>query len=378
MQNMKKAVLLLILLTSLAACSEEAPPLPQNEPRPVKVYTVPKAEQWENRRLPGKVLASQKVDLAFRVAGELQQLPVNAGDKVTQGQVVAQLDTRDFQVALKEAQSRLAGAKASLHEAQLNLQRNKDLLEKDVISKSAYDNALSTYENAKAQTLSLEEQVHQATLQLDYTTLAAPFDGLVATKYVKNFQTVQAQEPIIRLEDISEIDIEVDIPEFIWARASRNKRSGAPKATVSFSALPEYKFPVTLKEYETRANPQTQTYSVTLTMPQPEDFDIFPGMTAEVEGFLPKEDGNGGLYIPVQAVFGGVGDKQYAWIVQQPELKVTKAEVTSGSLTDTSIEVLTGVEPGQMVVIAGIQELQEGQQVRIFNPDTAPVQGETP
>ncbi len=358
----------LLITLSLAAC-EERQGLVEAEPvtRPAKLYTVPSPELWENRTFPGKVAASEKVELAFRVGGQVVELPVNEGDRVEAGDLLAKLDEKDFLASLNEIRSRITGAQATVQEAKLNFERSEELLQQDVISRSAYDQALSTYENARASLGSLQEQARQAALNLEYATLRAPFAGVIAEVFIKNFQNVQAQEPVLRLEDLSNIDILVEIPEFVWARITqRDDKGRTPPAVANFATLPDRNFILQLKEYQTRANPQTQTYTVTLTMPQPNELEVYPGMTAEITGFLPK--GATEVAVPVEAVFGGPEGGQFVWLVAMDTMSVMEQPVETGRLAGGFITIVSGLEPGETVVAAGVHSLQPGQTVRPLEP----------
>lgn len=359
-----RGVSVFVLAVLLAACSspEEAP-----QPRvfkPVKVMTVGEREAGITRAFPGVVVAGDSVDLGFRVAGQLAEFPVKEGQQVKEGAIIAKLDKRDYLTSLHNLESRLGGARASLNEARLNFQRNAQLLKSDTISKSAYDTAKARYENAVSELESLEQQIRQARQNVQYTELHAPFSGTIGTKYVNNYENVQVQQAIVRLQNLDTLDVEVEIPEFVFVLFKNYKGAPTPPV-VRFSAYPDREFIAHLKEYRTVPNAQTQTYTVTMTLEKPEGLSLQPGMTAEVQGKLPPTVSTDGFFVPVTAVFGGEGQTRYVWVLDE-DMTVHSKPVVTGEMQDSDIIISSGLASGQRIVTAGVHYLQEGQQVRIL------------
>lgn len=356
---------LLAALLVLPGCGEDRREQKGEVVRPVKTFTVKEKEQYIRLVYPGRVEASSKVDLAFRVGGQIVSLPVNMGDRVAKGQVIARLDQQDFLTKVRDLQSRLQGAEASNKEAQRNFRRSETLFQEDIISKSAYDSALAESQNAEAAVKSLEQQLKQAQQDLEYATLAAPFAGTIAVKHVENHQTVQAQQPIVSLEDLSALDIVVDVPEYVWSLIHKRDKEDPERLgpVATFAVYPGREFPLRFKEYETKANPQTQTYAVTLTMDEPEDVNILPGMTAEVTGFIRGNGSSTGHAVPLPAVAADEAGEPYVWVVGD-DMTVSRRKVHVGTVGEDSIMVTHGLEPGETIAAAGAHYLAEGQKVR--------------
>ncbi len=358
-------VMLVCVCLLLTACSDDekkaAPPVV----KPVKAMVVGEHEAGAHRAFPGTVVAGDSVDLAFRLSGQLQDLPVREGQHVRAGDVVARLDPTDYQTALRNVESQLLGARATLAEAKLNFERNSKLLESDTISHAAYDSAKATYGNAVAAVEALEQQQKQARLNLQYTELVAPYAGSIAAKYVKNFETVQAQEPVVRLENPATLDVEVEIPEFVYVLYTNLKNGSAVLPMVSFDAFPGREFPARLKEYRTVPNAQTRTYTVTMTIEKPQDIALQPGMTAEVHGKLPATAETRGFLLPASAVHGD-SDSSFAVWTLDGNGTVHRRAVTVGEMQGNEIFVTSGLEGGEQVITAGVHFLHEGQAVRVL------------
>lgn len=355
-----------LALFALAGCGEkkeEAPPVV----RPVKIIEVGEIEAGLARAFPGKVVANTTVELAFRVPGQISVWPIKEGQEMKEGEVVAQLDQRDYKAALDRSRAQYSGAVATRKEAYANFQRAEQLLPSGAIARATYDEMKATYENARARESSIAQEIRKARLDLEYTTLKAPFDGVVSAKYVENFENVNAQQPVIKYEDIDSIDIVIEIPEFIWGRIAKTVNAGQQAATsviAYFDAHPDRGYAVTLKEYQTTANPETQTYSVTLTMEQPDDFKAFPGMTAKVEADLDLVETEG-FTLPIQAVFGGNDGSKFVWVVTD-EMTVKAVPVETGEMAGIGISISKGLQGGEKVVVAGVNSLQPDSKVSIL------------
>ncbi len=163
------------------------------------------------------------------------------------------------------------------------------------------------------------------------------------------------------LQDVSEIEILIDVPELVMARATR----GDAKAVAEFEAVPGQEYELTLKEYSTEADPRTQTYRLVLTMPAPEGVNILPGMTANVHGSKPPGDAGDRFVIPAIAVFGDESGSSNVWVVDQESMTVRRRKVTTGDLTGTdSIQIVDGLQSDEMIAVSGISQLREGMKIR--------------
>ncbi|WP_147819776.1 efflux RND transporter periplasmic adaptor subunit [Salidesulfovibrio onnuriiensis] len=183
-----------VLALSIVGCGGKEE-LRKEAVRPVRMLTVGSAENMSTRRFPGKVEASGRVELAFEVAGKVVKLPIISGQEIREGELVAQLDDRDFKAKLTSALSRANKAKA-------DLARYEQLLKEEVVSRSAYDQIKKDYDVARA-----DADIARKALQ--DTEILAPFSGVIGDKFVENFQNVQAKQPIATLQNDAVIEIGV-------------------------------------------------------------------------------------------------------------------------------------------------------------------------
>lgn len=333
--------------------------------RPIKVYEIPGAVSFSQRNFPGRAKATQEIDLAFRVAGPLIEFPVNVGDKVEAGEVIARIDPRDFEVNVKSAQGKLDNAIAASRRAQSEYQRELNILSQDpgATSKTAVDRKREQRDKARADIKSLEANLDSAKDQLKYTYLKSPFDGNVVSTFVENFENVQAKQRILRILDDSKIEMVVNIPETMISLAPY-----VENVLVEFDTFPGIKIPAIVKEISTEASETTRTFPVTLIMDQPEGTRILPGMAGKAGGTIPKDKSikTFGIEVPITSVFTdeASGDT-FVWIVDKSDSIVHKRKIETGEVTDKGIQVLSGLKEGELIASAGVHYLFEGQKVKL-------------
>jgi RND family efflux transporter MFP subunit len=361
------AMLATLVLSSLAGCGK---PEPEREIiRPVRAVQVSDMGGLQRRGFPGRAQATQEIDLAFRVGGPLITRPVNVGDAVEEGDVVARIDPRDFEVNLRNSQAQLAEAQAALERAESDFRRQRSIFKQDpgATSQTAVDRAREARDRAAANVDSLEASVTTAQDQLDDTHLRAPFEGTVVATYVENFQNVRQKQPIVRILDTSHIEMVVNIPENMISMASL-----VETVLLQFDAFPGREFEGRIKEIGREATQTTRTFPVTLIMEQPEDIKILPGMagTARVgKSELSDEELRRGLGVPVSAVFTpDTGTSSFVWVIEPTEGDLGVLErraVQTGEMTRLGVLVTEGLSAGELVVTAGVHSVREGQTVRI-------------
>lgn len=414
----RRSVPLVVVATISTLVGCDRPPLPTPGVRPVRVMRVQDVSVLSDRSLPGRARATQEVNLAFRVAGPLVELSVNVGDDVKQGDTIARIDPRDFQVDYRGAEANLAAARAALKAMQIgarpeeieqlraavqkaeatlrlatnDLARARPLVESRTISRAEYDQYVEAQAQAEAglrhaseelrigergarpedieakeaEIRSLEAAATAAKNQWVYSYLRAPFDGNVVAKYVENFENVQAKQPIVRLLDASRIEMVVSVPE-----SAISLVPFVTDVTCVFDAFPNVKVPAEVKEIGTEASRTTRTYPVNLIMDQPRDVRILPGMAGQATGRVvpPKNAASGGIEIPASAVFERDA-KSFVWIIESTDGKQGQAslrEVTLGELSARGLRIVEGINPGELIATAGVNFLEEGQTVRIVD-----------
>ncbi len=308
--------------------------------------------QVENtRQYPGSVKACKETRLAFRVGGPLIQVNVKAGDQVKKKDTLMQIDPQDFKDRILVLDAQLSGALAQLDNARQDFQRMKQLFDEKVIPQADFDHAGTGRNTAEAAVKAIRAQLKIARHQLDYTTLKAPYDGIITQTHIENFEMVAPGQVMVGLHDISNLEININVPE---NEIINHPLVPGQRAGVRFPSLGQKQFPVTLKEWKTTADKATRTYGTTFTMPRPQGIQIFPGMTAEVE-WPGSKNNDQTLTIPAKAVINDSTGKAHVWLFDSTTSMASKTPVTLGTLCGTSrIVVESGLMPGDLIVTDGV------------------------
>jgi RND family efflux transporter MFP subunit len=365
------------------------------------------------RTFPGKIDSSKRVELAFQVPGLLVKVPVKEGQKVTKGEIIAQLRQDEFQARLKALQGQLDQARAALRalqsgerpeqiqrldaqvraaesrmvNARTEFDRNTRLIRSGAVareelqrSETAYRVAREEFQAARqsrekgttaraedidaqeALVRGLEGQVVEANIHLQDSTLHAPYDGVIAQRFVEQGQNIRANAPVVKFQDVDEIDVAVDVPETVMAADLRS--ADIVEMVAEFSGAPGLQFPVEIREVAQRADPVTQTFRVRAAMRAPPDVSLLPGMTARVTITYRRASILGSrTLVPVAAVLKDSTGEQVAWVIG-PEGTVTRRPVKLGEATGGQIEVVEGLQPGDRIAVAGVTFLRDGMRVR--------------
>ena len=156
------------------------------------------------------------------------------------------------------------------------------------------------------------------------------------------------------------------MPEIMWVRAFSEGANETTRNVARFESLPGKTFPLRLKEFQTKADPGTQTYKVTLTLDNAEQSGVYPGMTAEISGELQGSAKDTSVSVPFHAVTGTAQGEKSVWIVND-DRTVSRRVVEIGRISDLGMALVTsGLAPGEILVVSGVNYLHEGQKVKII------------
>jgi RND family efflux transporter MFP subunit len=296
--------------------------------------------------------------MAFRVSGKLVEFPANRGILVQQGDLLARLDPADYQSVVNQTQ-----AQYDLSVAQFK--RAAELIDRQMVSQAEY-------EQREAMMKVRKSNLTHAQNDLEYTRLIAPFDGVVARRMAENFENVTTGQVVLILQTKKMIDVIVDVPESIVSRVERVRDDRELKTVqIRFGSASDRHYTAHYKEHETNADPATLTFKVTFSLPTPEDLNVLPGMSATViadlSGLFAGE--TAATLVPIEAVFSAEdqpldADLRQVWIVDPDSMRTSRRDVRVGQLTGQNIAILEGLEPGELIVSAGVNAVQEGMWVR--------------
>lgn len=346
-----------MLAGAVTACSQdEAPPLAESKAiKPVRTMTV-SLGATVRRSFSGVVDAIKTAELGFRVSGELKSIDIKEGDEVNKGAILARLDDTDFKIELSAAQAEFDRAKSEFDRAQ-------NLITKGAISQTDFDQLKASKSNAEA-------QLESAKQNLKYTILKAPFSGVIAKRYVSNFEKVSSTEKVAAIQDISAFEIKIDIPESFMITIKREEDEKEREVYAVFDGNQSKRYPLKFKEVSTRADQNTQTYTVKFIMEKPEDINVLPGMSAKIFTVENNDDGlNHDVYVPAHSVLEDSSGR-FVYVVNlenNVQGKVDRRSVVVGALNENGIQVVQGLEEGDQVITAGMSKVSSGLLVKLMN-----------
>ena len=322
----------------LAACSAEpaptgAPPLPVLDSFVVGAPTAGDGRAWD-----GVVEAVQQADLAAQTAGRVASVAVDAGDRVRSGQVLLRLTAVEQQAGASAARAQLRANEAAAAEAEANYARYESLGQRQYVSRLQLDQARAARDAAVANRDAARAQLAQAAQQADYTTVRAPFDGLVSARRVEPGESVVPGRALLSMHAPDALRIEVALPQTAAAAVRRaaaaevvlgdGRRIAATRVTV---------FPA--------ADAATHTVSVRVDLPTLDDAPA-PGTTAKVLFPIATGAGPAPMRIPRSAVVQR-GELSAAYVLDGPRLALRQLRL--GGERGTQVEVLSGLKPGDRV-----------------------------
>ncbi len=338
----------LLLLSVLSGCAEQEPPSANKEVvRPAQIMDVEAANALSGLRFPGRVRAVQRAELAFNLPGRVVELPVQEGQLIEKDALVAQLDSANFDIQLASTEAEFAKARTDYNRVEQIWKQSQ------AVAKAEVDQKHTAMEVARAYYLSAKKDVED-------TRLTAPFAGVVAKRHVENFSNVQAKEPIVSLQDTSNLEIVINVSERV-VRTEPKQLAG----NALFADHPNQPLPVTLKSFSTQADARTQSYEVVLTLEPGYTIKVLPGMSVEVQ---PRQNGVDGaphqVMVPLNAIVSSANGDTNVWLVDRETSRVSLQVVTLGNVQGADVVVLSGLQGNERIVTAGVNQLREGIQVR--------------
>lgn len=350
--------LMATFIALLMGCKEEEKQVVKEPIRPVEFYTVVSTSSLYTQNFPALVEPSNETDLSFRVSGEVIEVNVVAGTILKKGDIVAKLDPTDYKVKVDKAQ-------AQYDLASKTFMRQERMLALELTSQADYDLVLAQMNLAKA-------ELQSARNNLKYTVLKAPYNGLVSKLEVDNRQVVGASQTVVSFHAEDGIDISFQLPESILSRINIDAQKYKP--LVSFTSAPQLKnqtFRASFKEMDQTPDPKSRSYTVVITMSNPSEIPIVPGMTANVQIELDQIlDGlEPYVLVPVESVFSppksDPAKKEYAvWLIDPETMTTHQKMVTISGLKDQGVKVTSGLEEGDIIAAAGVHSLLENTKVR--------------
>jgi membrane fusion protein, multidrug efflux system len=344
----------------LSACSKPVPPV---EPvRAVKVSTVGLADMQSGSEFSGEVRPRIESRLGFRVAGKLIRRPVELGQTVKAGQLLAQLDPQDYQLAATAASAQLSAAATNRDLALADYKRYKDLRDQNFISGAELERRDATLNAAQAQWNQAKAQMSSQGNQAAYTSLTADVAGVVTAISAEPGQVVAAGTPVVQIAQDGPRDVVFSVPEDKVALMQHGSAVDV-KVWASKSVLK-----ATVREVAASADPVTRTYLVKVAL---EGKDTLPlGSTVSVVPQALDRAGVQVIKLPTSALVQS-GKATAVWVVEPASMTVKLQPIEVATADGNAVVVASGLQPGMQVVTAGVHVLSPGQKISIYKPKVA-------
>jgi membrane fusion protein, multidrug efflux system len=351
-----------LVATAVACSKKEAPPPPPPE---VLVAEVVQKDVPIYIELVGSTLGSEDVEIRSRVEGYLVSINFTEGSLVRKGQLLYKIDPQPFLVAIDQAKANLATAQAGLEKTNNDVARYKPLFEKQAVSKQELDNALSAQQAARAQVDARNAAVAQAQLDLGYTNIASPVDGVIGTTQKKVGSLVGRGETVLNtVSQLNPILFRCAIAEAEYLRLARRgadrDKSLEKKFGVELILADGTVFPHKgrLDAIERAVDPTTGTLTGQFRFPNPEDI-LRPGQYGKAR--LVTDVKEGAVLVPQLAVQEIQG--LYSVMVVKPDATVEQRMVKAGERVGNLWIIDSGVKPGEKVIVEGLQKVKPGVKV---------------
>lgn len=356
-----KALSLVVLASILAACGEEPPP-PTETVRAIRTITVTEPATGKARRFSGVVEAASTSSLSFEVPGNVQEVKVDVGERVSKGQVLATLDEKTYRLNVDAAEATVGRVEVELADAERESNRLQEIAGRDrgLVSRQMLDQARAGYEAARKNLSYAQSRLHLAQRDLDRTVLKAPFDGIVTERHVDPFQEVDRGQRLFDLHAEGAMEAAISVPE-----SEIKQLYLGLSGEISLPAVqgPVYKGIVT--EISNAAG-AANAFPVKLTIATDSD-RIRPGLTAEVTLVLGGGEEESAYLIPVAALVpGGEESESAVYLFDAETSSVRKTNIRHGGIRDNNIIVEQGLAAGDVIAVAGVSFLQDGQRVRLM------------
>ncbi|NHB59530.1 efflux RND transporter periplasmic adaptor subunit [Acinetobacter sp. 194] len=350
--------IVIVLISTLSACHQK----PATEEQvPFVMVTQPQSKQNQLKSYAGEVQARQQATLAFRVTGHITKRYVEVGDRVTEGQLLAELDVKDAQLQLNVSKAQLENARSAAKNAEQELNRYKDLLPINAVSRSQYDVVDNQYKAAISELKQAQANYNVSLNQTHYNQLRATKNGVITQRDIEIGQVVAAGQAAYQLAIDGDREVVIGVPE-----QAVSKMQVGQAAWVTLWSAPEQRFAATVREISP-ATDQSRTFRVKVALKEGQS-QIQLGQSARVY-FSENQDNV--ISVPLASI-SAKQNQAYAWVVK-PDHTLHKVDVKLGAYGRDSVSIISGLNASNWVVVGGVHLLREGQKINPIDRDNRAV-----
>ena len=347
---MEKIVFFLFLaFFLLSGCKQE-----RVQKEMVKTIKVTTAERYGNEKktsFPGRVKAASEINVAFRISGPIAKINVEEGHFVRKGQILAEMDSRDYAI-------QFAATEAEFQQMTAEAERITQLFELQIATENDYDKAVSGLRQITA-----KYNAHKNALE--DTKLTAPFDGYVQKRYFDAGETIGAGTPVFSMIGAEMPEVHIHIPAAVYIQ-----RNMFDSYTCHFELFPDKAYPLELISIHQKAN-MNQLHTVRFRVAKNSDLPAPPIGASTTVTLRFKQEHTEMVSVPLTALFETDG-KSTVWVYDENGQKVTARNIRLHEIrTDGTVIVSEGLKAGEQVASAGVHALSDGEKVRLL-PQVSP------
>lgn len=346
---------MLLLTPLLVACEQEAD-APPSAPRQVRSIEIEKRQSAATLSLTGRIEAEDEVPLSFRIGGRVLENNATLGARVARGDLVARLEPQNEENQLRADAAALAAAEAQYNQARGHFERQSTLFRQGWATRATFEVAEKGLQTAASQVEAAQARLSASQDLLGFTELRADQDGVYTAVGPAAGEVVQAGQMIVRVARQDGRDAVFDVP----AQVIRNAPAD-PMITVALADDPGVTVRGHVREIAPQADPVTRTFKVKVSLEDPPEA---MRLGATVTGILQTEEAPV-IEIPAGALTRS-NQQPAVWVVDPAALTVTLRPIEIGRHGEYLVTVASGLNPGDVVVTAGVQALHEGKKVRLI------------
>lgn len=345
-------VLLASLLVSAGCSKHKAEPVAET-PIPVELRAAQLVAEQEKIAASGSVASPHEPsNPSFLVSGRILRVLPREGDAVAKGQLLATMDAKDYDFAVDAAKAQTLTAQVALSRAADEYRRMKALYDLKSLAPNDFERYKAAYESAQKQVDQAQASENSAHKRVKDAVLTAPISGYVSKRMIEPGNILSAGTPAFQLVTLDPVEIQVGIPETDIAKL----RVGQ-KASVYLAAQPEVQFAGTIKQMNVVADAGTRTYSVRITVPNPEH-KLRIGMIAQVQ--IQGDKQIKALTLPGSAVVHDPQGANIVYVYYPQQKRVFAKHVDIAGVYGQEVRVRAGIAESDQVVIGGQQFLRDG------------------
>jgi len=353
------ALLGIFIVLSMAACHEEPPPVPERI-RAIKTISVSEQASGRIRDFSGIVEAADSSSISFEVAGNVQEVRVDVGDRITKGQVLAALDPEPYELTVAEIEAELVKARDNVTKTEAEYNRQMRIFEQGAGAQRRVEVAEFNYKATKSAVNFQIARLNNAKRDLNRTVLRAPFNGAIADRYIDAFNEVARGQKCFDIFEFTGMEVAISIPEDAIDDIHMDQ-----KGEIRFPVFADRTYHGRVTEISKVAG-TANAFPIKLTIEEP-DQRIRPGMTARVTLLLAGDDQKAAYLVPLSAIAqSGDATRGFVFIYDSQTSSVKKTQIQSASVRGNDVVITEGVKAGDIVAVAGVSFLEDGQEVKLM------------